>query len=76
MFLAGDLCINKTVVKLLKLKDYKEHDREEDRAHQCSFKAGGIMVTSAHDQYAPVLVEFCCQLLDLIVQTKDLFNQI
>lgn len=49
---------------------------EEDRAHQCSFKAGGIMVTSAHDQYAPVLVEFCCQLLDLIVQTKDLFNQI
>lgn len=45
-------------------------------AHQCSFQAGSVMVASAHDQYTLLLVQLRRQLLDLIIQTEDLLNQI
>lgn len=45
-------------------------------AHQCSFQAGSIMIASAHNQHTLFLVQFFCQLLNLIIQTENLFYQI
>lgn len=54
----------------------KRAEKKVVLAHQCSFQAGSIMVASAHDQYTFLLVQLCRQLLDLIIQTEDLLNQI
>lgn len=34
------------------------------------------MVASAHDQDTLLLIQLSCQLLDLIIQTEDFFNQV
>lgn len=45
-------------------------------AHQCSFQAGSIMIASTHNQHTLFLVQFFCQLLNLIIQTENLLYQI
>lgn len=45
-------------------------------AHQCSFQTGSIMIASAHNQHTFFLVQFFCQLLNLIIQTENLLYQI
>lgn len=45
-------------------------------AHQRPLQAGSVMVTSAHDQHALLLVELLRQLVDLIVQRQHLLDKV
>lgn len=45
-------------------------------AHQRSLQAGGVMITSAHDQHALLLVELLRQLADLIVQRQHFLDKV
>lgn len=43
-------------------------------SNQSSLQAGGIVVTSAHDQDTLLLIQLSCQLLDLLVQGQHLLD--
>lgn len=45
-------------------------------AHQRSLQAGSVMVTSAHDQHALLLVKLLRQLVDLVVQRQHFLDKV
>lgn len=46
------------------------------QSHQRPLQAGGVVVASAHDEHALLLVELGGQLLDLLIQTQHLLYQV